>query len=106
MVGKKHPRPLRTFLIASTVTLLILFVLLWYRPLPALFCFILPMMVSLLPDVEADSHLAWIPFVNISMLMKELLKGNYLWGFYAITLVSTLVLTVLAFRFNRKRGED
>ena len=63
---------------------------------PLQFLLILPMMVSLLPDVEADSHLAWIPFVNISMLMKELLKGNYLWGFYAITLVSTLVLTVLA----------
>ncbi len=61
---------------------------------PLQFILILPMMVSLLPDLEADSHLAWIPFVNISMLMKELLKGNYLWGFYTITLVSTLVLTV------------
>ena len=61
---------------------------------PLQFILILPMMVSLLPDLEADSHLAWIPFVNISMLMKELLKGNYLWGFYTITLLSTLVLTV------------
>jgi sodium transport system permease protein len=63
---------------------------------PLQFLLVLPMMVSLLPDVEAESHLAWIPFVNISMLMKELLKGNYLWGFYGITLASTLVLTALS----------
>lgn len=63
---------------------------------PLQFLFVLPTMVSLIPDVEAESHLAWIPFVNISVLMKELLKGNYLWGFYGITLVSTLVLTVVA----------
>jgi len=63
---------------------------------PLQFLLVLPMMVSLIPDVEAEAHLAWIPFVNISMLMKELLKGNYLWGFYAITLASTLLLTVAA----------
>ncbi len=63
---------------------------------PLQFVMILPMMVSLLPDVEAESHMAWIPFVNISLLMKELLKGNYLWSFYIITLGSTLVVTVLA----------
>lgn len=63
---------------------------------PLQFVLILPMMVSLLPDLQTESHLAWIPFVNISMLMKELLKGNYLWDFYFITLASTLVLTVLA----------
>lgn len=62
---------------------------------PLQFLFVLPTMVSMIPDVEADSHLAWIPFVNISILMKELLKGNYLWGFYGVTLGSTLVLTVL-----------
>ena len=63
---------------------------------PLQFLLVLPTMVSLIPDVETESHLAWIPFVNISLLMKELLKGNYLWGFYGITLASTLVLTVLS----------
>ena len=60
---------------------------------PLQFLFVLPGMVSVFPDVEPDSYLAWIPFVNISILMKELLKGNYLWGFYGITLTSTLILT-------------
>lgn len=63
---------------------------------PLQFLFVLPTMVSFLPDVEPDSHMAWIPFVNISILMKELLKGNYLWSFYGITLASTLLLTFLA----------
>ena len=27
-------------------------------------------------------------------LLKELLKGNYLWDFYGITMLSTLALTV------------
>ena len=61
---------------------------------PLQFILLLPMLVSFVPDVEAEPHLAWIPFVNIAMLMRGLLKGNYLWSFYAITLVSTLVLTV------------
>ena len=63
---------------------------------PLQFVLILPMMVSWLPDLQAESHLAWIPFVNISMLMKELLKGNYMWDFYAITLACTLLLTALS----------
>jgi len=63
---------------------------------PLQFLFVLPTMVSFLPDVEPDSHMAWIPFVNISILMKELLKGNYLWSFYGITLASTLLLTFFA----------
>jgi ABC-type Na+ efflux pump permease subunit len=63
---------------------------------PLQFLFVLPTVVSLLPDIEPDSYLAWVPFVNISLLMKELLKGNYLWSFYGITLASTLLLTAIA----------
>lgn len=83
-VGKKHPRPFKTFLIASTVTLLVLAVLLWYQPLPALFCFILPMMVSLLftawvtyghhagLDVDNDFEASY----NIMSPIYNLLTGN------------------------------
>lgn len=60
---------------------------------PLQFLFVLPTMVSLIPDLEAEAYLAWIPFVNISLLMKELLKGNYLWEFYVVTLASTVALT-------------
>jgi fatty acid desaturase len=47
-VGKRHPRPFKIFLFSSTLTLSIIALLLWYHPLPAVFCFALPMLSSLL----------------------------------------------------------
>ncbi|GJM20241.1 MAG: hypothetical protein DHS20C15_01560 [Planctomycetota bacterium] len=67
--------------------------------MPLQFLCVLPSMISLIPDLETESYLAWIPFVNISLLIKELLKGNYLWEFYVITIVSTLLLTIAALFF-------
>ncbi len=46
-VGKKHPRPMKAFLLASTLTLLVVIALAWYRPLPALLVFVIPMVTSL-----------------------------------------------------------
>ena len=54
---------------------------------------IIPAIAALLPDLETDIALAWVPLMNVSLLMKELLKGNYLWDFYIITLSTTVVLT-------------
>jgi len=56
-VGKNHPRPFRIFLLSTAVTLLIISLLLWYRPLPAIFCFILPMISSLL-------FTAWVTYAH------------------------------------------
>jgi len=47
-VGKKYPRVQRDFLIYLAVTLAGLALLCWFRLVPALFVFVLPMMVSLL----------------------------------------------------------
>jgi fatty acid desaturase len=47
-VGKKHPRPFKIFLFSTVVTVSIIALLLWYRPIPSVFCFILPMICSLL----------------------------------------------------------
>lgn len=57
IVGKKHPRPLKIFLWATVVTLLLVTALFWYRPLPAFFCFILPMISSLL-------FTAWVTYAH------------------------------------------
>ncbi len=62
---------------------------------PLQFIVILPAMAAMLPDLEAELHLAWIPFLNVSMLMRELLKGNYLWDFFGITMLSMGLLTLL-----------
>jgi len=48
LVGRKHPRLQRNFLLYSAVTFAGLALLCWFRPIPALFVFILPMIISLL----------------------------------------------------------
>lgn len=63
--------------------------------MPVQFVIIVPAIASMMPDLETTLTLAWIPLMNVSLLMKELLKGNYLWDFYAITMGSMLVLTAI-----------
>jgi sodium transport system permease protein len=62
---------------------------------PLQFIIILPALAALMPDLETRLTWAWVPLMNVSLLMKELLKGNYLWDFYGITLLSMLSLTCL-----------
>jgi sodium transport system permease protein len=62
---------------------------------PLQFLVILPAIAAMLPDLETELKWAWVPLMNVSLLMKELLKGNYLWEFYVITLSSTVTLTCL-----------
>jgi sodium transport system permease protein len=62
---------------------------------PLQFLIILPAVAAMMPDLETELKWAWVPLMNVSLLMKELLKGNYLWDFYAITLGSMLALAGL-----------
>ncbi|MCZ6602845.1 MAG: ABC transporter permease, partial [Planctomycetota bacterium] len=63
---------------------------------------ILPAMASMIPDVEASWKLVMIPIVNVSVVMREFMKGNYRWDFFAITIVSTLLLAAIAIVFAGK----
>ncbi|GGK82790.1 fatty acid desaturase [Amphritea balenae] len=47
-VGKRHPKQLKPFLIYSLITFLVVALLVWYKPVPALLLFVLPMITSLL----------------------------------------------------------
>ena len=47
-VGKRHPKQLKPFLVYTLVTVLIVALLIWYKPVAALFLFVLPMVTSLL----------------------------------------------------------
>jgi len=47
-VGKKFPRAQRNFLLYSVLTLLGLAIICWFRPVPALMVFFIPMVISLL----------------------------------------------------------
>lgn len=57
---------------------------------------ILPAILSLIPEFEMTQVSALIPILNISMLMREFLKENYMWDFYAVALVSTVLLAALS----------
>ena len=46
-VGKTHPKVKKTFLIYSSITFLLVGLLVWYKPVPALFVFVLPMITGL-----------------------------------------------------------
>jgi len=48
LVGKKFPRVQRNFLLYSALTVLGIGLICWYRPIPALMVFIVPMVISLL----------------------------------------------------------
>jgi len=64
--------------------------------MPLQFVIILPAMTALMPDLQTEVKWAWVPLMNVSLLMRELLKGNYLWDFYFITLGSMLLLSGVA----------
>lgn len=48
VVGKRFPRQLKTFLLYAAITFAFVALLVWYRPLPGLMLFALPMVTSLL----------------------------------------------------------
>ena len=60
-VGKKHPKPQRAFLTYGLLTLAAVLLLVVLRPLPALFVFIVPMLLSLL-------FTAWVTYDHHSGL--------------------------------------
>lgn len=84
VVGKRYPALYRTHVIFTLITLAMVIALLWYRPVPALLIFVLPMIVSLLittwatyghhAGLESDNDLlaSW----NNTGKVFNLLTGN------------------------------
>jgi len=48
VVGKKHPKQLKPFLLYTVITFVIVALLVWFKPVEALLLFVLPMITSLL----------------------------------------------------------
>lgn len=63
-VGKRYPKAQKVFVVFSLVTLVMLISLIAYRPMPALFIFVLPMIVSLL-------FTAWVTYDHHSGLHTD-----------------------------------
>jgi fatty acid desaturase len=70
-VGINHPRPLKIFLFSTAVTVLIISILTWHHPLAAIFCFILPMISSLL-------FTAWVTYGHHAGLdVDDVFEASY-----------------------------
>jgi sodium transport system permease protein len=57
---------------------------------------ILPAMFSMLPGMEMSPKLAIIPIVNVSLLIKEYMIGNYVWLETMLAFISTSLLAVVS----------
>jgi sodium transport system permease protein len=61
-----------------------------------LFLIILPAMASFLPGIELNTRLAMVPILNISLVAKEILAGQYPWPYIGIIFGSTCAYAAVA----------
>jgi len=59
---------------------------------PLMFIVIIPAMSSLMPDTEASRNMAFVPIVNVSMMLKDGIAGSFDPGISAITMGVNLAL--------------
>jgi len=67
--------------------------------MPLMFIVILPAMASFLPGVELNLRLALVPILNVSLVAKEILVGNYPWPLIGLIFGSTSLYAVIALFF-------
>ncbi|MBD3166320.1 ABC transporter permease subunit [bacterium] len=58
---------------------------------PLMFVIIIPAMMSMMPGFEPSAAQAWIPVMNVSLVMKQVLSGTMNWGLIGTTIGSTLL---------------
>jgi sodium transport system permease protein len=58
---------------------------------PLMFVVVIPAVSAMLPGVELTPKLAIVPLLNVSLLCKELVTGEYHWNFIILIFVSTCV---------------
>ena len=59
--------------------------------MPMMFLVIIPAMSAMLPGVELTLKLAIVPLLNMSLLCKQLVTGEYHWNYIALIFISTSV---------------
>lgn len=75
---------------------------------PLIMVTILPTLVALLPGVELNWFWAMVPLTNVSLAMKELVKGTMDYSMFSVILLSTTVtagalLALCRWWFNREQ---
>jgi sodium transport system permease protein len=58
---------------------------------PLMFVVIVPAIAAMLPGVDLTPKLAIVPLLNVSLLCKELVTGEYHWNYIALIFASTCV---------------
>jgi sodium transport system permease protein len=58
---------------------------------PLMFLVVIPAVAAMLPGVDLTPKLAVVPLLNVSLLCKELVTGEYHWNYIALIFASTCV---------------
>jgi sodium transport system permease protein len=58
---------------------------------PLMFLVVVPAVAAMLPGVELTPKLAIVPLLNVSLLCKELVTGEYHWNYIVLIFASTCV---------------
>ncbi len=69
---------------------------------PMMFVVIVPAMMSIMPGSEGTVQKAWMPIVNVSLVLKDMLNGTLVVQNVAITLLSTVLYAGLALAISVK----
>jgi sodium transport system permease protein len=56
----------------------------------------LPAFAPLLPGVELNTKFAFVPILNVSLVSKELVSGNFPWLMIAVIFASSLAYALIA----------
>jgi sodium transport system permease protein len=68
---------------------------------PLMMVVILPAMAAMLPGLDLNLGLAFVPILNVSLISKEVLSGNYQWTQIAIVLASSCIYAAFALLATR-----
>jgi sodium transport system permease protein len=74
---------------------------------PMMIVVIMPAVVGMLPGIELNARLAFVPILNLSLVCKEMLSGVWHWNYIAIIFGSSCIYAALALllavrMFNRE----
>ena len=69
---------------------------------PILFFFMIPPMVAALPGYDLNFNTALVPVVNLTLLFKAMLKGNYQFHYLVITFAVNFFFSLVALYFAAK----
>ena len=58
---------------------------------PLMFLVVIPAVAAMLPGVDLTPKLAIVPLLNVSLLCKELVTGEYHWNYIALIFASTCI---------------